>query len=179
MRNSTFMSRFQDWLSDWSEGKTRISLVLVLAVLMGLLLGMVGYTIIKQIFYGLDEKRTGNLGIDACMAIYFLCTYSKRICRSCNHPIAQGLAYTCFKCHADGVVPKFQVCLSCFSSGAYQHPHASSDMLHDYALFEQLLHHKSSRSLHPDDSPAPVRIMESQQVYYSLPMPLLLLGHDD
>jgi len=56
MRNSTFMSRFQDWLSDWSEGKTRISLVLVLAVLMGLLLGMVGYTIIKQIFYDLFPR---------------------------------------------------------------------------------------------------------------------------
>ncbi|WP_443750676.1 hypothetical protein [Asticcacaulis solisilvae] len=56
MRNSSFMGRFQDWLSDWSEGKTRISLVLVLAVLMGLLLGMVGYTIIKQIFYDLFPR---------------------------------------------------------------------------------------------------------------------------
>jgi len=56
MRTSSFWSRFQDWLSEWSEGKTRISLVLVLAVLMGLLLGMVGYTVIKAVFYDLFPR---------------------------------------------------------------------------------------------------------------------------
>ncbi len=56
MRTTSFMGRFQEWLGEWSDGKTRISLVLVLAVLMGLLLGMVGYTVIKAVFYDLFPR---------------------------------------------------------------------------------------------------------------------------
>lgn len=38
---SSFFGRFQDWLSEWDETKTRQVLVVILAVLCGLLLGMV------------------------------------------------------------------------------------------------------------------------------------------
>ena len=47
---STFMSRFQDWLGEWNDGKTRQLLVVLLAVLLGLLIGMVTYTIAKAVF---------------------------------------------------------------------------------------------------------------------------------
>ncbi|MDI7774272.1 hypothetical protein [Asticcacaulis sp. EMRT-3] len=51
MKPSSF-SRFQDWLSAWDDAKTRQVLVVVLAVLSGLLLGMLVYTITK---YVLDQ----------------------------------------------------------------------------------------------------------------------------
>lgn len=51
MRNSSFMSRFQDWLGDWSEGKTRSALIVVLAVLVGLLAALLLYTIMKVVIY--------------------------------------------------------------------------------------------------------------------------------
>lgn len=41
----SFVSRFQAWLNEWNELKTRQVLMAVLAVLMGLLAGMVVYTI--------------------------------------------------------------------------------------------------------------------------------------
>ncbi len=40
MVKSTFFSRFQNWISEWDETKTRQVLVVLLAVLCGLLLGM-------------------------------------------------------------------------------------------------------------------------------------------
>jgi len=49
MVKSTFLSRFQDWLSEWSEVKTRQVLIVVLAVMLGLLLGMIVYTISKYL----------------------------------------------------------------------------------------------------------------------------------
>ena len=49
MGKSTFFSRFQDWLSEWSEAKTRQVLIVVLAVLLGVLLGMIVYTISKYL----------------------------------------------------------------------------------------------------------------------------------
>jgi uncharacterized protein YneF (UPF0154 family) len=45
----SFGRRFQEWLNEWNELKTRQVLVVVLAVLMGLLAGMVVYTISKAI----------------------------------------------------------------------------------------------------------------------------------
>jgi len=42
-------NRFQDWLGDWDEGKTRQTLVVVLAVLCGLLLGMVLDTVLHRV----------------------------------------------------------------------------------------------------------------------------------
>jgi hypothetical protein len=48
---STFFSRFQDWLAEWNQGKTRQLLVVLLAVLLGLLIGMVTYTIAKSVLY--------------------------------------------------------------------------------------------------------------------------------
>lgn len=41
MVKSTFISRFQDWISEWDDAKTRQILVVLLAVLCGLLVGMV------------------------------------------------------------------------------------------------------------------------------------------
>ena len=52
MAKSSFTDRFQDWLSEWDEAKTRQVLVVVLAVLSGLLIGMLVYTIAK---YVLDQ----------------------------------------------------------------------------------------------------------------------------
>jgi len=52
MAKSSFLDRFQDWLREWDDGKTRQVLVVVLAVLSGLLLGMLLYTIAK---YVLDQ----------------------------------------------------------------------------------------------------------------------------
>lgn len=49
---SSALSRFQDWLSEWSDAKTRQVLVVVLGVLCGLLLGMVVYAAAK---YALDQ----------------------------------------------------------------------------------------------------------------------------
>lgn len=46
---SSFFGRFQDWLSEWDETKTRQVLVVILAVLCGLLLGMVVDTIFHAI----------------------------------------------------------------------------------------------------------------------------------
>ncbi|MFT4075305.1 MAG: hypothetical protein QM647_07200 [Asticcacaulis sp.] len=51
MAKSSF-ARFQDWLSEWDDGKTRQLLMVVLVVLSGLLLGMLVYTIAK---YVLDQ----------------------------------------------------------------------------------------------------------------------------
>ncbi len=56
MSKSSFTSRFQDWLNDWSDIKTRQTLVVVLAVLLGLLIGVVSYTIIKQVFYDIFPR---------------------------------------------------------------------------------------------------------------------------
>lgn len=53
---STFMSRFQDWLGEWNDMKTRQVLVVLLAVLMGLLIGMVTYTVAKAVFYDLFPR---------------------------------------------------------------------------------------------------------------------------
>lgn len=53
---STFMSRFQDWLGEWNDGKTRQLLVVLLAVLLGLLIGMVTYTIAKAVFYAIAPR---------------------------------------------------------------------------------------------------------------------------
>lgn len=52
MAKSSFTDRFQDWISEWDEAKTRQVLVVVLAVLSGLLIGMLVYTIAK---YVLDQ----------------------------------------------------------------------------------------------------------------------------
>lgn len=46
------LNRFQDWLSEWDDAKTRQVLVIVLGVLCGLLLGMLVYTLAK---YVLDQ----------------------------------------------------------------------------------------------------------------------------
>lgn len=43
------VGRFQEWLSDWDEGKTRQVITTVLAVLCGLLFGLVVYTISKYV----------------------------------------------------------------------------------------------------------------------------------
>lgn len=56
MQKSSFTSRFQEWMSEWNELKTRQVLVVVLAVLMGLLIGMVTYTVIKAVFYDLFPR---------------------------------------------------------------------------------------------------------------------------
>ena len=53
---STFFSRFQDWLAEWNQGKTRQLLVVLLAVLLGLLIGMVTYTIAKSVFYSIAPR---------------------------------------------------------------------------------------------------------------------------
>ncbi|ESQ92182.1 hypothetical protein ABAC460_04650 [Asticcacaulis sp. AC460] len=52
MVRSTFFSRFQEWLSEWDETKTRQSLIVVLAVLIGLLVGLIIYTGINYFFLG-------------------------------------------------------------------------------------------------------------------------------
>ncbi len=52
MAKSSFSGRFQEWLSEWNDAKTRQVLVVVLAVLSGLLIGMLVYTIAK---YVLDQ----------------------------------------------------------------------------------------------------------------------------
>ncbi len=69
MVKSSFTSRFQDWLSEWDETKTRQVLIVVLATLLGLLLGMIVYSISKYLlgqmfpfppglyFDEADEKR--------------------------------------------------------------------------------------------------------------------------
>ena len=44
---SSFFDRFQDWLSEWDDIKTRQVLVVLLAVLCGTLLALVTYIIIK------------------------------------------------------------------------------------------------------------------------------------
>ncbi|HVZ30050.1 MAG TPA: hypothetical protein VG839_06620 [Asticcacaulis sp.] len=58
----SFMSRFQEWLNEWSELKTRQVLVVVLAVLMGLLAGMVVYTISKAIINDVWSYPPGLYG---------------------------------------------------------------------------------------------------------------------
>jgi hypothetical protein len=78
------MGRFQEWLNEWNELKTRQVLVVVLAVLMGLLAGMVVYTISKAIIndvwsyppglYGLaDEEQRQALLKTVAMQVY-VCT---------------------------------------------------------------------------------------------------------
>jgi hypothetical protein len=52
MVKSTFFSRFQEWLSEWDETKTRQSLIVVLAVLIGLLVGLIIYTAINFLYLG-------------------------------------------------------------------------------------------------------------------------------
>ena len=49
MAKSSFTGRFQDWLSEWNDAKTRQTLAVVLVVLIGLLIGMVFYTIAKYV----------------------------------------------------------------------------------------------------------------------------------
>jgi len=44
---SSFFGRFQDWLSEWDDDKTRQVLMVMLAVLCGTLLALVTYIIIK------------------------------------------------------------------------------------------------------------------------------------
>ncbi len=56
MRNSTFMSRFQEWLDDWNEDRTRNSLIILLAVLAGLLIGLIVYTVGKLLLYDLFPR---------------------------------------------------------------------------------------------------------------------------
>ena len=46
---SSFFGRFQDWLSEWDETKTRQVLIVLLAVLCGTLLALISYIIIKAI----------------------------------------------------------------------------------------------------------------------------------
>ena len=49
MPDSSFLSRFQDWLNEWNDGKTRQILIVVLGVLLGLLVGMVLDTILHSV----------------------------------------------------------------------------------------------------------------------------------
>jgi len=51
MKRST-LTRFQNWLGEWDDAKTRQVLVVVLGILCGILLGMVVYTVAK---YVLDQ----------------------------------------------------------------------------------------------------------------------------
>jgi hypothetical protein len=46
------LTRFQDWLDEWNDGKTRQLLVVVLGILCGILAGMLVYAIAK---YVLDQ----------------------------------------------------------------------------------------------------------------------------
>jgi hypothetical protein len=80
----SFAGRFQEWLNEWNELKTRQVLVVVLAVLMGLLAGMVVYTISKAIIndiwplspglYGFgDAAQQENQFNQSLMQVY-LCT---------------------------------------------------------------------------------------------------------
>jgi len=57
MRNSSFVSRFQDFLGEWSEGRTRNTLIVVLAVLVGLLAALLLYTIMKVVIYDVFPRN--------------------------------------------------------------------------------------------------------------------------
>ncbi|HTM83122.1 hypothetical protein [Asticcacaulis sp.] len=65
MARSSFTGRFQDWLSEWDDGKTRQVLVVVLVVLSGLLLGMLVYTIAKYVLDQLFPFPPGIYMVDA------------------------------------------------------------------------------------------------------------------
>ena len=65
MAKSSFIGRFQDWISEWNDAKTRQTLVVVLVVLSGLLLGMLVYTIAKYVLDQLFPFPPGIYMVDA------------------------------------------------------------------------------------------------------------------
>ncbi|CAL4867989.1 hypothetical protein MMA231_02262 [Asticcacaulis sp. MM231] len=65
MAKSSFTDHFQDWLSEWDDTKTRQVLVVVLAVLSGLLIGMLVYTIAKYVLDQMFPFPPGIYMVDA------------------------------------------------------------------------------------------------------------------
>ncbi|KAI5081839.1 hypothetical protein GOP47_0001582 [Adiantum capillus-veneris] len=124
--------------------------------------GKFGEDFIKDVFYSLDVDGKGHLNFRESLTLYYLCMYSARLCEGCERNIPHGLGYTCFKCWKEGISSvngqAFGVCLECYASLNYQHEHEPLHLLHDFVLFDNLLHNKPSSPAAP--IPAPVRAIE-------------------
>lgn len=107
---------------------------------------------VRHVFFSLDEEGKGHLEFPECMTLYYICMYSNRTCNSCSRAILQGLGYTCFRCHNEGL-PTFTLCLDCFASRSFEHEHGHVHLLHDFVLFDNLLQSKPSSP----PRPAPVK----------------------
>jgi MFS family permease len=59
------LTRFQNWISEWDDSKTRQLLMVVLVVLSGLLAGMLVYTIAKYVLDQLFPFPPGLYMVDA------------------------------------------------------------------------------------------------------------------
>ncbi|MCO5572523.1 hypothetical protein L7F22_026278 [Adiantum nelumboides] len=124
--------------------------------------GNFGEDFIKDVFYSLDVEGKNHLNFRESLTLYYLCMYSARLCEGCERNIPHGLGYTCLKCWKEGVSSvhnqAYCVCLECYSSLNYQHEHDPQHLLHDFVLFDDLLHNKPSSPTAP--IPAPIRTIE-------------------
>ncbi|MDV6329693.1 hypothetical protein [Asticcacaulis sp. 201] len=79
MAKSSFVERFQEWLSEWDDAKTRQVLVVTLVVLSGLLLGMLVYTIAKYVLDQLFPFPPGLYMVEAAERAELMKTVSGQV----------------------------------------------------------------------------------------------------
>ncbi|KAH7297789.1 hypothetical protein KP509_25G012700 [Ceratopteris richardii] len=129
---------FFDRLDNNHDGKIRIR-----ELIGSTLANRFGQDFLQHLFYSLDEENKGYLDFRQCLAVYFLCNYSTRICEACELHIPYGLGYTCFRCWEERLSSidgqTFTVCLGCHSTHNYGHSHNAVHLAHDFVLFDKLL----------------------------------------
>lgn len=104
----------------------------------------------RNFFAALDRNGDGNLQFREALTVFYILIARRLLCDNCGKMIL-GLHFTCVQCFDRVNEQSYDLCVTCYSKGGFQHPHAN--FLDNFMLLGYM------GRLPPPEDTNPVRIV--------------------